>query len=1058
MIGLLGGPLSGCDCAGPGPGTDAGDGDGDAMAADAEGRDAGPAPDAPGGDPDSGGGVTCGFTTCDPGQRCEVVSGAPTCVDNECSDLSCSATERCEPHPDGGHVCVSIACTTDVQCDVSEYCDGTICVADVCVPGVIRCDGSDVRRCDSDGGGESSLGMCMTASYYATMCEEHMGGTGGCTCEDDWDCPAYTVCEVGTCVGNGTAPTCTLPPVPFDEALPAPEIEWGGLSRTDANARDGTGTGTLAPWYSFSHVLDTPIVANLDDDNGDGLINELDFPEILFVTHKGDNPWQNGVLRAIHGGGPNRGADFFARCGDRLWAEGDAVTDDCTASEPDIDAGAPVTVADIDGDGDPEIIAPTEDNRFRVLRADGTELLHLPATLSWADTTVGETIAIANLDYAGFAEIIVGRTVYMLDVDSAGTWFVARRLIGAGSAGRNDSQSQMACPADVRSDLAGMELLAGGTLYRLPDGLAACASPPCTSDALEVVYTTGFQGFCAIADVWGANAGTSPGPGNPLDGAPEVVLIDNGTLRIFAATDGSPILTRNLGGGNRGGAPNIDDFDGDGYMEIASALQNFYVVVDLQDSTGTGGACPSWPTTLARLSMSGGAHNPNPARNPGGACTMDSDCDAAAVCNRTLGECVCLHNGWQRDSDDDSSAMTSSSVFDFNGDGSAEVLYNDECDFRVYEGTTGEVLFTAMSRSRTGIENPVVADVDNDGNAEVVTVANTAVGNRCDEDGANPRGPNGIRVWGDPADSWVSARRVWNQQSYHVVNVTERGGIPAHAPESWGLFQGRRYNTYRSQPRNFGVAPDLQVAGVNVSSPGVGCGMLSDTILITFQIRNGGDLRVGPGVEVTFLGTWAGVEEPLLDGGGAPLAVTLSASLEPGRSVFLSVTYDRSASPHGTLPERVRVVVDGVSMSMPFGAERECDETNNDLDAPVDPGSLRPDLSVTIDTVTPRCPAREVDVATTVRNDGTAPASDIVVAYYAGDPSLGGAELHRETIVGPLDPGMSTSLVATIPMFPEDRDIRIYAVVDPDGTIAECNDANNTAMAPNSVRCSTGPI
>ena len=90
------------------------------------------------------------------------------------------------------------------------------------------------------------------------------------------------------------------------------------------------------------------------------------------------------------------------------------------------------------------------------------------------------------------------------------------------------------------------------------------------------------------------------------------------------------------------------------------------------------------------------------------------------MCNATIGHCVCLHNGWKRDSDDDSSRATSSSVFDFNGDGAAEVLYNDECEFRVYEGQSGEVLFAAMSRSRTGIENPVVADVDNDGNAEVV--------------------------------------------------------------------------------------------------------------------------------------------------------------------------------------------------------------------------------------------------------------------------------------------------------------------------------------------------
>ena len=42
-----------------------------------------------------------------------------------------------------------------------------------------------------------------------------------------------------------------------------------------------------------------------------------------------------------------------------------------------------------------------------------------------------------------------------------------------------------------------------------------------------------------------------------------------------------------------------------------------------------------------------------------------------------------------------------------------------------------------------------------------------------------------------------------------MTNVTEGGSIPLHEPESWKPYNGRIYNTYRSQPRNYGVAPDL---------------------------------------------------------------------------------------------------------------------------------------------------------------------------------------------------------------------------------------------------------
>jgi hypothetical protein len=41
---------------------------------------------------------------------------------------------------------------------------------------------------------------------------------------------------------------------------------------------------------------------------------------------------------------------------------------------------------------------------------------------------------------------------------------------------------------------------------------------------------------------------------------------------------------------------------------------------------------------------------------------------------------------------DCSSAFTGSSVFDFDGNGKAEVVYADEQYMRIYDGTTGDVL------------------------------------------------------------------------------------------------------------------------------------------------------------------------------------------------------------------------------------------------------------------------------------------------------------------------------------------------------------------------------
>jgi hypothetical protein len=1021
--------------------------------------------DGGGGDGDGSMSDPCSVLTCNPGQRCIVESGNAQCTVVSCDQLMCSATERCETHPLGGHVCVDNTCSGDVDCKGDSFCSAGSCKADVCIPGTRRCDGAKVYECSDNGGEDAMRFSCQSSSYFTSTCSAAAADTT-CTCQDDWDCPAHTVCETGLCEGTGLAPSCSLPAIPFSDTPPAVELFWGGPNRDNPAAQDGTAAQNPAPWADFSMVLNTPIVANLDDDNGDGLINELDFPEILFVAHKGDHPWNNGVLRAIHGGGPKKGADYFARCGTKLWLEGMGAPAACADSDPDADSGAPIAVGDLDGDGKPEIVYTTESNTFRIL--DHTGALVYTLGTPYALDGEGDSPSIANLDFQGYAEIILGRVVYVLGAASGGIT-VTHILTGNASLGTNQIAT-MVCPADIIAGMPGLEIVAGATLYKMPATLPTCGTPPCTG-SLDVVWNattvsgnTGLsgEGFCAVADVWGADPTKSPGPNNEPDGKPEVILIDDGDLMILDGETGKIIADRDLGGGARGGAPNVDDFDGDGYMEVASALQNFYIVADLQDSTGAAGSCPDWPAVIERKDKPNGAHNPNPKRMPGGACTMDSQCDPAAVCNEAIGRCVCLHNGWKRDSDDDSSRATSSSVFDFNGDGAAEAIYNDECDFRVYDGTSGEVLFSQPSRSRTGIENPVVADVDNDGNAEVVTGMNTAEPDRCDDDPMDPddgkrypTGPNGLRVWGDPTDTWVSARRIWNEQSYHVTNVSEGGAILSHEPESWKSWGGRLYNTYRSQPRSFGVAPDLTIVGVGVSSPDAQCGSLSDNIDIAFEVENAGDLRVGPGVKVRFFGTWDGTEAALLGMNGMPLEVALQASLEPGKSVILKVNFDQAYNSKDQLPSQVRVVVDPTSQAQPNGAERECREDNNAKTATVDPGTLRADLTIEILAVTLDCPNAKVQ--TKVRNAGTAPAENVVVRYYAGDPAQGGVKLHDQMLAEPIAAGGEVTFTVTVPSLPDRGAFKIFATVDPDRAVDECNEANNRDSDDTEVTCNVGP-
>jgi hypothetical protein len=259
-------------------------------------------------------------------------------------------------------------------------------------------------------------------------------------------------------------------------------------------------------------------------------------------------------------------------------------------------------------------------------------------------------------------------------------------------------------------------------------------------------------------------------------------------------------------------------------------------------------------------------------------------------------------------------------------------------------------------------------------------------------------------------------------------------------------FGGRTYNTYRSQPREFGVAPDLVVTAIQLTSPDVACGGgLSNELTIDVEIRNAGDLRVGPGVVVAFLGVWAGAEPvPLEDSAGTAIVFTVTNSLEPGRSNRIRVAYDGSSNgsnPSG-VPEEVVVRVDATG-NVEYGRERECHEDNNELRAPVLAGDALPDLLMESVTATPQaCPNAELEAV--LRNTGSVPVENVLVRFYAGDPEQGGEAIDEIVILGPIGPGEAHTATLSSDGFPGGRQVVVYAVVDPDNVIAECSDANNT--------------
>jgi hypothetical protein len=114
----------------------------------------------------------------------------------------------------------------------------------------------------------------------------------------------------------------------------------------------------------------------------------------------------------------------------------------------------------------------------------------------------------------------------------------------------------------------------------------------------------------------------------------------------------------------------------------------------------------------------------------------------------------------------DQSGIAAGTAFDFLGDGVAEAMYADEQFMFIFDGA-GAPLLQIPRTSGTLSEYPVVADIDNDGSAEIVVVSNQY-------NGASPT----VQVIRDVEDRWIQARRIWNQHTYHVTNVREDGTIP----------------------------------------------------------------------------------------------------------------------------------------------------------------------------------------------------------------------------------------------------------------------------------------
>ncbi len=577
--------------------------------------------------------------------------------------------------------------------------------------------------------------------------------------------------------------------------------------------------------------------------------------------------------------------------------------------------------------------------------------------------------SIADLDSDGSPEVILGFSV----VDATGA--IWNNLNGgpAGGQGAN-SAITAAVDLDLIDDANGrknLELIAGNRVMKL-DGTMLWDRSATNSD-----------GFPAVADLDG-------------DGVPEVATMSAGQLTVFSA-DGANVVFGPIAlpGGGQGGPPTIADFDGDGRLEIAAAGRGQYTVFD-PDCTGAAPDLTVCPT--------------------GG-----------------MGDGIL----WTVAVQDLSSSRTGSSVFDFDGDGKAEVVYNDECFLRVFDGTDGTVLFEAPNSTRTGSEAPIVVDVDGDFNAEIVVVSNNdqIARDQCETNYPNypVGGTTGVFVYGDANDNWVTTRRVWNQHAYHITNILDDGTVPAPEPlhYSRAVTNSFRLNV---QPDGLFNAPDLAVEKVEIRNPT--CGDVI-TVEIAVTVTNNGSLGVGAGAEVLVTAT-----------NGAEMAVVATVAttraLLPSQSETLLISW--------TLPagwQNADFTVDGVVD--PSGAINECIEDNNTASGVSAAGTRTfDDLIITALTVDDSsCGITgNVGIDLTLTNQGGSGVPNGLPLVIEALRGATATPVDTVRTQGGLGPGQSQSFHVdwAAPATLLGQQFEIRATVDPNGVLTACS--SDSALAP----------
>jgi hypothetical protein len=318
-------------------------------------------------------------------------------------------------------------------------------------------------------------------------------------------------------------------------------------------------TDSFLEMGTFREVLMVPVVGQLTDDNGDGLINADDTPDIVSVADEGLGTGHlHGVLR-VQDGATGAVHQTMSRI-----VVGDLDFHPYQYSN--------VALGDIDGDGLPEIVLvaqaisniqpdepgpPPDTGEEPVRMIDPNKCVVVAFThegeLDWALTEPqvrcgGHSPALADLEGDGTVEVILGPLV----IHGATGELAWELVFGKGTFAAYDDIGFQSFAADLDGD-GPMEVITGQSIHEAT-GAHRCSR----MDELD--------GFPAVADL-------------DNDGLGDLVTVGGGIVHIMDRNC-QETASFSLAGSGNGGPPTLADMDNDGMVEIGIADADYYAVYE----------------------------------------------------------------------------------------------------------------------------------------------------------------------------------------------------------------------------------------------------------------------------------------------------------------------------------------------------------------------------------------------------------------------------------------------------------------------------------------------